>query len=142
MRSEMDEKQFERCSGCHECLEDGEPTLDHEGEVYCQYCVQEEAEVWLKGFEDTEDDIWIVDPSEHGYQLVDVSREATMAPLSVPADILRKMHFERFVFSRWSVYLHNEEANFDEGMGLARALTALENGVPGKPWHFEHPEDV
>lgn len=123
---------FEDCEGC-----------------VCVECLIEEAEDYLETLEGNParcNAIEQIDPEDHGYvhleQYERGMHRGQDADPRVIGDTLSKAGFSRFLFNldskgqfdcRISVWLHEDEAKADDGLGEIKALRALEEGPVDGP---------
>lgn len=119
-------------------------TIIDECELVCHECIPENPSDYLESLEgeikaNTMERIY---PGSHGYTLLQKFERGMHYgqdddPEAI-AKTLSQAGFERFIFNidstgqfdfRFSVWLHDEEAQDDDGLSLIRAKRALENGV-------------
>lgn len=113
-----------------------------ESTLVCINCLSDSAEDWLNSIEgdfETANKIADIHPEDHDYvKLSDGQTGFHPGQVSDPNKISRALYaagFERYLFNidskgqfdvNWSVWLHNEEAERDDGMGIIEAKRSIE----------------
>lgn len=145
--------QVTACNTCYRCIQTEPDSYSWtpqyilgDGEITCAECAKDEAESLLKSFEHKEAKAWTldaIDPLQHGY--VNASdRESpyesgwhpgqTDDPRKIAAD-LRARGISRFLFiidetsqfyTRWSVLVHESEADLLDGPNASEDTDATE----------------
>jgi len=119
-------------------------TILNDCELVCHECIAEDPSDYLESLEgkinaNTMERIY---PGSYGYTLLEefergMHRGQDDDPEAI-SNTLSSAGFERFIFNidstgqfdfRFSVWLHDEEAQDDDGLGLIKAKRALEDGV-------------
>lgn len=118
-----------------------------EGSRYCIECLDEEAYLEHLEGKGSRGNSLSIDPSDHSYQLIQDGFQSGMmggqsASPELIQELLDKAGFQRFILQlestgqfdmNFSVWLHDEEADEEDGMGLIRAKRVLERGETDGP---------
>ena len=120
------------------------------GELICHECIAEDPKDYLENLENSPtiaNTMRQIDLEEHGYvQVVDRFEsgwhQGQDADPKLIQSLLEESGFSRFLFNidsvgqfdtRFSVWMHEDEANEDDGLGLARAKSILQSGKTDGP---------